>query len=306
MVLLSLALLVGGVAALVYGADRVVAAASGLAEHVGVSALFVGVTVVSVGSSLPEITTTAYAALYGAGTLAVGHVVGSATSQITLGVGLVAAVSPLTVPRDRLPVYGGGMLVAMAVMLYAASSGVVTRVEGVCMCLAYLAFLAVVVYGADFADEATDHDGIDDPRRAVFWLVVGLALVLVGGHLLVTEGRAFALAVGVPQYLVGVVTGLGTTLPEIAVSLEAVRAGEGGIAAGTLLGSNVTDPLFSLGFGAALGTIRVPHASHVLLAGGYMLVVSALVVARFAVRPTVGRKTGLVVAALYLPAFLLS
>ncbi|WP_435099325.1 sodium:calcium antiporter [Halarchaeum sp. P4] len=303
--LVSLVLLVVGLVALVYGADRVVDAASGLADHFGVSALFVGVTVVAVGSSVPEIATTAYAGLYNAGTLAVGHVVGSATSQITLGVGLVAVVSPLTVPRERLPAYGGGMLAAMAVMLYAASSGTIGRAEGVIMCVLYVGFLALVVDRADFADRATDHDGIHDPRKAAVWLACGLALVLLGGHLLVTEGRAFALAVGVPPYLVGVVTGLGTTIPEIAVALQAVRADEAGIAVGTLFGSNVTDPLFSLGFGAAVGVLHVAHVQRVLLAGGYMFAVSAGVVAFFAVHPTMERRTGLLVAALYLPAFIL-
>ncbi|QLC32833.1 sodium:calcium antiporter [Halarchaeum sp. CBA1220] len=303
--LASLVLLAVGLVVLVYGADRVVAAGSGLADHAGVSALFVGVTVVAVGSSVPEIATTAYAAVYGAGTLAVGHVVGSATSQITLGVGLVAAVSTLTIPRERLPAYGGGMLAAMAVMLVAAASGTVGRVEGALMCALYLGFLALVAERADFAARASDHDGIHDLRKAALWLVCGLALVLAGGHLLVTEGRAFALAVGVPPYLVGVVTGLGTTVPEIAVALQAVRADEDGIAVGTLFGSNVTDPLFSLGFGATVGTLHVAHVSRVLLAGGYMLAVSAAVVAYFALRPTMGRRVGLLVAALYLPAFLI-
>ncbi|MFB6078913.1 MAG: hypothetical protein ABEJ80_08055 [Halarchaeum sp.] len=193
----------------------------------------------------------------------------------------------------------------MVAMLAAAASGTVSRVEGVALCAGYLGFLAVVADRADFADGATAHDGIDDPRRALGWLGVGLAAVLVGGHLLVTEGRSFALAAGVPSYLVGLLTGLGTTLPEIAVGLQAVRADESGIAVGTLLGSNVTDPLFSLGVGAAVGGLGVAHVQRVLLAGGYMLAVSALVVAYFAVARTMGRRAGVVVAALYLPTFVL-
>ena len=303
--LLALVLLVLGLIALVSGADRVVDAAAGLADHVGVDSLFVGVTVVAIGSSVPEIATAAYAGLYGAGTFAVGHVVGSATSQVTLGIGLVAAAAPLTIPRDRLAVYGGGMLAAMTLMLLVAASGAVSRVEGLLLCACYLGFLAVVVERTDFADHASDHEGIDDPRRAVAWLVGGLALVLLGGHLLVTAGRTVALALGVPAALVGAITGLGTTLPEIVVSLRAVREGESGIAVGTLLGSNVTDPLFSLGVGAAVGGLGVPNPEVVLPAGLYMLCVSALVVSLFAVRRTVGRRAGLLVAALYVPSFFL-
>lgn len=303
--LVPLALLLGGLVALVYGADRVVDAAAGLADHVGVGALFIGVTVVAVGSSVPEIATSAYAGLYGAGTFAVGHIVGSATSQVTLGIGLVAAVSPLTIPRDRLAVYGSGMLAATVLMFTAAASGAVSRVEGVLLCVCYLGFLLLVVERTDFTDHADDHTGIHDPRRAVAWLLVGLALVLVGGHLLVTAGRTVALALGVPSALVGAITGLGTTLPEIVVALQAVRENESGIAVGTLLGSNVTDPLFSLGVGAVVGGLDVARTAHAFQAGGYLLAVSALVVCVFAVRRTVGRRAGLVIAALYLPSFLL-
>jgi cation:H+ antiporter len=302
-VLAALLALLAGVTTLVYGGDRVVDGASELARRAGVSTFFVGVTVVAVGSSLPEIATSLYAAAYGSGDLVVGHIVGSATSQITLGVGLVALAGPLSVARHKTRVYGGGMLAAMAVMAVALQSGTVTRTQGALMVLAYLGFLAVLAEHEDYAEHVRDTELTRE--RAAGYVVVGLALVLVGGHLLVTGGQRLAVRVGVPSYLVGLVTGLGTTAPEIAVALVAVRRDRSGIAVGTLFGSNITDPLFSLGVGAAVAPIAVENLEATLLSVGYMLVVSTAVALVFYRRDEVGRLTGAGCLLLYVPALFL-
>lgn len=291
-----------GVGTLVVGADRAVEGVTALAGRYGVSTFFVGLTVVAVGSSLPEIATSVYGALYGAGDLVVGHVVGSATSQITLGVGVVALAGPLAVSRRKTLTYGGGMLAAMAVMAFAVTTGhVVSHVEGVVLVCVYAVFLGTLYEHEDYDELADPPDAT--PRRAVLWAVVGLALVVVGGHLLVTSGRSLAADAGVPTYLVGVVTGLGTTLPEIAVALLAVRRDRDGIAVGTLLGSNITDPLFSLGVGAAAGT--VPVSASVVAPLAYMAVASAVVVAVLAREGAVTRWGALFCLVLYLPTLLL-
>jgi len=302
-VLAALLALLAGVVTLVYGGDRVVDGASALARHAGVSAFFVGVTVVSVGSSVPEIATSLYAAAYGSGDLVVGHVVGSATSQITLGVGVLSLAAPLSVAREKTRVYGGGMLAAMAVMAVALQSGTITRVQGALMVLAYLGFLAVLAEHEDYADHVDDSEL--SLGRAAGSVLLGVALVVVGGHLLVTGGQRLAVQVGVPSYLVGLVTGLGTTAPEIAVALVAVRRDRTGIAVGTLLGSNITDPLFSLGIGAALAGVHVTGVSGVLASVGYMLAASAVVLAILYARRPVGRAGSLACLVLYVPTFVL-
>ena len=296
---------VAGTAMLVVGSDRTVQGASTIARERGVSTFFVGVTLVSIGSSLPEIATAIYGAAYGHGSLVVGHVVGSATSQITLGIGVVTLLAPLSATRGEVTTYGAGMVAAMAVMLLAVASGTVTRLQGVLMALAYLAFVAAR-YGY------TDHDGVGSRLsesealdRPLLWAVVGIALVIGGGHLLVTGARGVAAAVGIPTYLLGLLTGLGTTTPEIAVAALAVRRDRGGIAVGTLFGSNITDPLFSLGVGAAVAPLSVANLDATLLSVGYMLAVSTAVTLVFYRRDEVGRRTGIGCLLLYVPALFL-
>lgn len=299
-VLVDLTLVLLGLAFLVAGGEAVVRGASGLADHFGVSAFFVGVTVVAVGSSVPEIVTSAYAAAYGAPDLLVGHIVGSVTSQITLGVGLVGVVSPLVVHRSKTLTYGGGMLLAMLVMTAATLTGGISRLEGAGMIALYLVILTAVKRREDEATPISESTLV--PKHAVPVLLAGLAVVLVGGNLVVTHDVPLADGLGVPQYLVGVVTGLGTTLPEVVVSLVAVSRDRGGIAIGTLLGSNITDPLFSLGVGAVAAGIHPtdPVASSL----AYMLVASTFVVVLLAWRERVGRAVGVACLLAYLPTFL--
>jgi len=302
-VLATVASLVVGVGMLVFGGDRAVDGTSALARRYGVSTFFVGITVVAVGSSLPEIATAVYGSLYGAGDLVVGHIVGSATSQITLGIGVVALVGPLVVSRGKVAAYGGGMLAAMAVMgVFVATGGGVTHLEGVVAVALYVVFLAVLYEHEDY-EGLTERTRDTTRARAALRTVVGLALVVAGGHVLVSSGRTLAVETGVPTYLVGVVTGLGTTLPEITVAVLAVRRDREGIAVGTLLGSNITDPLFSLGVGAAVGGLTVSDGLFLPIA--YMTAASAVVLALLAREGAVTRRGALACLVLYLPAVLL-
>ncbi|MGB9987434.1 sodium:calcium antiporter [Salarchaeum japonicum] len=301
--LATVASLVVAVGMLVFGGDRAVDGTSALARRYGVSTFFVGITVVAVGSSLPEIATAVYGSLYGAGDLVVGHIVGSATSQITLGIGVVALVGPLVVSRGKVAAYGGGMLAAMAVMgVLVATGGGVTHLEGVVAVALYVVFLAVLYEHEDY-EGLTERTRDTTRARAALRTVVGLALVVAGGHVLVSSGRTLAVETGVPTYLVGVVTGLGTTLPEITVAVLAVRRDREGIAVGTLLGSNITDPLFSLGVGAAVGGLTVSDGLFLPIA--YMTAASAVVLALLAREGAVTRRGALACLVLYLPAVLL-
>nr|WP_231751273.1 sodium:calcium antiporter [Halogeometricum sp. CBA1124] len=243
-----------GLVVLLVGADRTVRAAAELALYYGVSSFFIGVTVVSIGTSVPEMTTSLYAAYYGAGDIVVGNIVGSETAQITVGIGVVALVAPIVAERKNVLVYGGAMLLSMIIMILTLEDGI-TRSEGFLMMLAYAIFVHDL-YSSEGGEEITEEviEEEEPPKRTIPWILFGLLLVVGGGHLMVTNGIAVATVVGIPPYLVGILTGLGTTTPEIAVAGVAARDGEEGISVGSLLGSNITDPVFSLGIGALVAT----------------------------------------------------
>ena len=302
--LVELSLFVGGLALLVFGADRAVTAAGNLALYYGVSPFFIGVTVISAGTSLPEMVTSVYGAYYGAGDLVVGNIVGSETAQITLAIAVVAFIAPFVAERRNVLVYGSAMILAMIIMLLTLDDGVIGRSEGFLMMLAYIQFIYTLYTnegGEEIAEEVIET--VNTPQATVPWIVGGLFLVVVGGQLTVTNGVAIARLVGIPAYLVGLLTGLGTTLPEIVVAGIAAHEGRGGISVGSILGSNITDPVFSLGVGALFFDVVIEDIAALQGSLTYMFVVSVVVLALFYWRRGIDRRAAVVCLLLYFPSF---
>jgi cation:H+ antiporter len=304
--LVEAALFLGGLAALVLGADRAVTGAGDLALYYGVSPFFIGVTLISVGTSVPEMVTSIYAAYYGAGDLVVGNIVGSETAQITLAIAVVALIAPFVTERRNVLLYGSAMLLAMIIMVLTLDDGVIVRSEGFLMMLAYVQFIYTLYTnegGEEIAEEVIEEPA--EPENALPGILVGLVLVVGGGHLMVTNGVTLAAALGVPEYLVGLLTGLGTTLPEIVVAGIAAHEGRGGISVGSILGSNITDPVFSLGVGALFFDVAVGDVAALWPSLTYMFVASAAVLSLFYWRRGIDRRAAVVCLALYAPTFLL-
>jgi cation:H+ antiporter len=302
--LVEVALFLAGLAGLVVGADRAVTSAGDLALYYGVSPFFIGVTVVSVGTSVPEMVTSVYAAYYGAGDLVVGNIVGSETAQITLAIAVVAFVAPFVVERRSVLVYGSAMILAMIIMLLTLEDGVINRSEGLLMMLAYVQFI-YTLYTNEGGEEITEEviEAPRSPRETLPWIVGGLALVVGGGQLMVTNGVALARLFGTPEFLVGLLTGLGTTVPEIVIAGIAAYEGRSGISVGSILGSNITDPVFSLGIGAVFFDVVVADPAAIRPALLYMLAVSIAVLGLFYWRRGIDRRAAIVCLALYLPSF---
>jgi cation:H+ antiporter len=251
-------------------------------------------------------TTSIYAAVYGAGDLLVGNIVGSETAQITLAIGVVAFIARIEAERRNVLVYGGAMILAMVIMILVLEDGEMIRSEGALMMLAYVAFIHDL-YSHEGGGEVTREVAEEQtpPQRAIPWIVAGIALVVVGGYLMVTNGIAIARLLGVPEFLVGLLTGLGTTAPEIAVAGLAARRGEAGISVGSLLGSNITDPVFSLGVGALVADVAVTNSQTVFVSTGYMLAVSLAVLGLMYWQRGIDRRGAVVCVLLYLPSFVL-
>ena len=304
--LAEILLFFAGLAALVVGADRAVTSAGDLALYYGVSPFFIGVTVISIGTSIPEMVTSVYAAYYGAGDLVVGNIVGSETAQITLAIAIVAIISPVVAERRNVLVYGTAMVLAMIIMLLVLDDGFIGRSEGLLMMLAYVQFIYTLYTnegGTEITEEVIEEPRT--PRETLPWILGGLLLVVVGGQVMVTNGVTIAQLVGLPEYLIGLLTGLGTTMPEIVVAGIAAYEGRAGISIGSILGSNITDPVFSLGIGAVFFDVQVADLATIQPSLTYMLAVSVGVLALIYWRRGVDRRSAIVCLLLYLPTFVL-
>lgn len=303
----AFALLALGVVALVLGAEFFVAASVRLSIRFKLPRITVGLTLVAVGTSLPELGASLAAILKGgeAGAeLAVGNALGSNVANIGLLLGLAAVFRPLaTGPRHHWRKLLTMAFAAATFALCAYGWGRIGRVEGVVGLGFFLVFIWLLFRPRVAAYPATEELEAEKPRGILLvdllMLAAGGALVLFGSDVLVLGAVRLALELGVSAGVIGAtVVAIGTSLPELAVCFSAARRGEGEILLGNLIGSNIANLWLVLG---AVGLIR-PLAIHdqaLLLYTPAMLVFTVLMVVMVATGRRVGRGEGLVLLVLY-------
>lgn len=268
--LLDTGLAVGGLLLLVAGAEVFVGGASALARGLGVSALVVGLLVVSVGTSSPELLVNLTAQLRGVPEMAMGNAVGSNIANLALVLGLAALFWPVTVHsqllRREYPLLLGVTLIFAAMCL----DGSLGRLEGLLLVAGLIGYLGWSLRGTRDSREdtlVTESAAEAPPQLSVpwasLWLVLGLAALVGGSWLLVTGAKEVALELGLSPLVIGLtVVALGTSLPELATSLAAAAKGESDLAVGNVVGSC----LFNL-----LGVLGVPALFGALPAGSELL-----------------------------------
>ena len=245
-----------GVAILIKGSDWIVDGAKALAHRFSLPQMFVGLTITSVGTSIPEIATSMIAAWNGASGIAVGNIVGSCFVQITLILGVVGLVREMDVERTAVHRDGPFMILALLILAVTMADRVVSRMEGVVLALIYVCYLI----GLFLWGRTPEKEDEGEELASTWWLVPGLVAVPIGADLFVKSAMAIAQYFSVSETLIGLtLVSVGTSLPELTVSVMALRRGATSLSVGNLIGSNITDPLLSLGSGAAIRDLTVEH-----------------------------------------------
>lgn len=256
----DLLLFLGGIIALVLGAESLVRGASKLALSFGISPLVVGLTVVAFGTSAPETTVSVSAVLSGQTDIAVGNVVGSNIFNVLFILGLSALIVPLRVDaqviRQEVPM----MIAASALLLVFVLDKQVSFFESALLftlLIAYTVFLIVqsrrqsALVQAEYASEikpAADSAWDSKLSIQVALVLLGLALLIFGSRLLVTAATGFARQLGISELVIGLtIVAAGTSLPEVAASVSAALKGERDIAVGNVIGSNLFNILGCVG-----------------------------------------------------------
>jgi cation:H+ antiporter len=289
---------IAGLAVLTWSADRFVLGAAGLARTLGVTPLLIGLTVVAFGTSAPEIIISVLASLQGSPGLAVGNAIGSNIANIGLVLGVAALIAPLTVAsrvlRRELPV----LLVVTLLGLLLLADGVLGVRDGMVL-LAGLLLLTVWLVRQGMAQNgeinplATEVEeslppGLSLPM-ALFWLLLGLTLLLLSSRTLVWGAVEIAQALGVSELVIGLtIVAIGTSLPELAASVAAALKGENDLAIGNIVGSNLFNLLAVLAIPGILAPAAVENA---VLFRDYPLMLG-LTVLLFFFALTRGREAG--------------
>ena len=249
--------IVGGFVLLAWGADRFVVGASAMAYNLKVSPLVIGLTIVGLGTSAPEMLVSALASWQGNSGLAVGNALGSNIINTGLILGFTAMVIPLNVHssilKRELPV----LLLVMVVALLLLLDGTLGRLDGILLLAGMVVMLTWMIrlgrtsqtgedpMSAEFADEIPTTLSMG---RAVFWLIVGGLVLLGSSRLLVWGAVSIAESMGVSDLVIGLtIVALGTSMPELAATVMSAIKGEHDIALGNVIGSNIFNLLVVLG-----------------------------------------------------------
>lgn len=296
--LLNALWIVVGVVLVLWGADRLTEGAVAVAERLRVPQIVIGLTIVALGTSMPELCVSVVSALKGTPDLAVGNVVGSNIFNALLIVGVAALVAPMTILRSTVFKDVPCALVASVVLLMMCQNDwVITRLDGAILFVFFLVFMRLTIKGTTSAqpvaqpaqgettqgqtaqEAAADEASAKQPMKgwlAVLWMVVGLAALIGGSNLFVGGATEVARALNVSDAVIGltIVAG-GTSLPELATSVVAAKKGNSGIAIGNVLGSNVLNILFILGLTGLISPMHIEGITNVDL---YMMLVSTIMI----------------------------
>jgi len=301
--MIEFGLLIAGIIGLLIGAHLAVSAVTNLAEHYKISPLFLGLTLVTVGTDLPELVvsvTASWQKLNGVETsgLILGNIVGSSMGQIGLSLGVLGVIATISLTKRRLTRDGLAAVFSVVLLFLAALDGVITRVEGVSLMIIYAIYFFMI-----YREERVTEKVARAPKIYPVWvalsMIAGFALLIFSSEIVVENALLLSSTWGVSQTWVGIVlVGLGTSLPELAIAISAIRKGSIGLSIGNLVGSNVFDLLFVIGGVAVVSELSVGDSLlrfHI----PFLFLTSLLALYFFKTRMKLHRKEAMTLLAMY-------
>jgi cation:H+ antiporter len=262
MTMLPIIAIIAGLAGLVWSADRFVAGAAATANNFGMQPIVIGLTIVALGTSAPEIMVSVQAALSNVGDIAIGNAIGSNLANIGMVLGITALIAPIPIARvvlkRELPI----LLVVTLCTILLLLDYQISRWNGLILLAALLAVMTLFVRNRatepEIEAESLEHIPSMSTKVACTWLLVGLVLLSVSAELLVWGASELALSMGISQLVIGLtVVAVGTSLPELAASLISSLRGHHDIALGNILGSNLFNLLGVIGITATIKPLPI-------------------------------------------------
>lgn len=309
--LVPILLFIAGLVMLIKGGDWFVDGASGLAHRFHVPELLIGATVVSIGTTLPEVMVSSFSAIEGSGGVAYGNAVGSVICNTALIAALTVAIRPSKVDRStfKTPVFF--FFGAAAIYVVTAYFFSFTRAVGILLLAIFLIYMTMTVLQAKKemqAAESSDEAEQDGPLwKDILWLVVGAALIAVGAKLLVDNGTKIAAWLGVPDSVIGLTfVALGTSLPELVTAISSLVKGHGALSLGNIVGANLFNLVLVSGLSVTLSPFELPAEKTIAGMNASLVVdlpvmvsVMALLTLPALFRGKLSRVQGIVLLAIY-------
>lgn len=257
-------LIVLGFSLLIVGADLLVRGASSIAEKFHISEMIIGLTIMAIGTSMPELMITISSANKGATDLIIGNAVGSNLCNLLLILGITAMLRPIKLEKDvkivHLPVayISTISILAMGLGLWGSEKGVINRRDGIILVSLYFIYFLypIIIELINIIKSGKEKDNIKPKYNffvSILFIIIGVVLLKYGGDLVVDEATSLAEIFGISQRVIGLtIVAIGTALPEMVTSVIATIKDEGGLAVGNLVGSCILNSFLILGTGAII------------------------------------------------------
>lgn len=307
-------LLIAGFVALIKGADLFVDGSSSVAAIFKVPSVIIGLTIVAMGTSAPELAVSTSAAIKGANEIALSNVVGSNLFNLLMVLGVCATISPIPID-DAIKKRDYPFMIIITALLFAAlgicavmtvdfsavamsdSVSKVSRPIGIALLVAFILYITVLIVSAKKNKSQGDPVKTMSLPKSILFILLGVALIVAGGQAVVESAKKIATAFGMSETLIGLtIVAMGTSLPELVTSVVAARKGENGLAVGNVVGSNIFNLLLILGVSATIHPISVNFASIIDFA---ILIVVSIVVWLFSLTKRINRGEGIVMILMY-------
>ena len=250
-------MLLVGFVMLIKGADVFVDSSSSIAKKLGIPSLIIGLTIVAMGTSAPELSVSVQSALVGMNDISLANVVGSNIFNLLVVLGLSSCIGKLKISNyiDVIVM----LLVGLLLTLFAGNL-ILTRFEGILLLIAFMLYISYLIIKAK--REGVESEEITEDRKPMFITIIigllGLGAIVLGGNIVVETASIIAEQLGMSQNLIGLtVVAIGTSLPELVTSLVATKKGELDIAIGNVIGSNIFNVLLIVGASAAICPMTV-------------------------------------------------
>ena len=252
-----------GFVLLIKGADILVDGSSAIAKKLRISEIVIGLTIVSIGTSMPELFVSTTSALQGASDISVGNVIGSNICNLLLILGLSSLIHPVKFHKQtKLIENPMSIILTLIFVLMCNINQDISRIEGIILLIFFIAFLIyTIVIGKKTKDEAILEISLEEAKKIsvvknLVLIILGIAGLKIGGDLVVENAKLVAIALNISEKIIGLtIVAIGTSLPELVTSLTAAIKGESDIAIGNIIGSNIFKLLFIIGVSAVITPI---------------------------------------------------
>ena len=291
-------LLILGFVLLVKGADFFVDGASSIAAKLKVPSLIIGLTVVSIGTSLPEAAVSISASLSGNNGISLGNVIGSNIFNLLMVVGISALILPVPTDRDILKRDMPVNIAITAILFVMLLDGTLNRYDAIILLVMLAAYMFILIRSALKNRVEGDETKVLSWAKSVIFTVCGAVAIIFGGNLVVDNASAIAISLGMGDTLVGLtIVAFGTSLPELVTSVVAAKKGDSGIAMGNVVGSCIFNILFILGMAGVIQPMAAESAF--LIDTGILLGITALMLFFAATGKKTNRAEGAISVLLY-------